>query len=138
MIQAREAQKLIQNSNGQKKVLEHEPRQFSGLSFKTQDIPVERIPMPKNWEMVKTEIDGKEETYFTNNETGQNTRQDPRVPIKTHLEEQHCQLTTEMISRINNPSAFNPVSQNFENFCTEFSPNCNFFFTEFDVFSVFF
>ena len=111
MFQAREAQKQIQNgSNGQKRIREPENRQFTGLSFKTQDIPVERIPLPKNWEIVKTEIDGKDETYFRNSESGQNTRQDPRLPIKTHLEELHCQMTTEMISRINNPSAFNPVS----------------------------
>ena len=111
MHQAREAHfKLVQTMNGQKKVLEPENRQFTGLSFKTQEIAVERVPMPKYWEMVINKIDGIEETYFRNSETCQNTRQDPRIPIKTHLEELHCQLTTEMISRINNPSAFNPVS----------------------------
>jgi len=81
----------------------------SGLSFKTQDIPLERIPLPRMWELVTNMIDGKEEVYFRNAETSQNTRHDPRIPIKMHFEELHCQLTAEMISRINNPSAFNPV-----------------------------
>ena len=99
MPQARQAHfKLVQPSK-------------PGLSFKTQQIPVDRIPMPKNWEVIKLKIDLNEETFFKNIGTNENTRQDPRLPIKTHLEELHVQLTAEMISRINNPSAFNPVSK---------------------------
>ena len=109
MLLARAHFKQVQTNNNSNQHSKPSLRPFAGLSFKTENISVDRIPLPKGWEMISNTIDGKEEIFFRNFENDQNTRQDPRIPIKVHLEELHCQLTTEMISRLNNPSAYNPV-----------------------------
>ena len=111
MLLARAHFKQVQTNNNSNQHSKPSLRPFAGLSFKTENISVDRIPLPKGWEMISNTIDGKEEIFFRNFENDQNTRQDPRIPIKVHLEELHCQLTTEMISRLNNPSAYNPVNK---------------------------
>ena len=66
----------------------------------------------KEWEQIDMEIDGNLERIYQNCRTGYKTRTDPRISIKTHLEDLHVSLTAEMISRINNPTAFNQVCKN--------------------------
>lgn len=82
------------------------------LSFKTQDIPLERIPLPKHWLKKVLVIDDVVEIYFHNTQSNLNTRNDPRMPIKEHLEELHVTLTAQMISLINNSCALGGDSAN--------------------------
>ena len=67
----------------------------------------------KEWEQIDMEIDGNLERIYQNCRTGYKTRTDPRISIKTHLEDLHVSLTAEMISRINNPTAFNQVCKKY-------------------------
>lgn len=126
MLLARAHFKQVQTNNNSNQHSKPSLRPFAGLSFKTENISVDRIPLPKGWEMISNTIDGKEEIFFRNFENDQNTRQDPRIPIKVHLEELHCQLTTEMISRLNNPSAYNPVNKFILNHDWIFCPKVRF------------
>jgi hypothetical protein len=87
------------------KASEDEPQRH-GLSFKKANFLLDRIPLPTEWEEVELEIDGSIERIYENRNSNIKTRTDPRISIKTHLEELHVTYTAEMISRINNPTAF--------------------------------
>ena len=65
--------------------------------------------MFKEWEEIELEIDGNCEKIYQNRNSNIKTRTDPRISIKTHLEELHVNYTAEMISRINNPTAYTTV-----------------------------
>lgn len=84
----------------------------SGLSFKRVAIPMEKVPLPKEWEQIEIEIDGEIDVIYQHRTSNIKTRTDPRISIKTHLEELHVTLTAEMISRINNPTAFAQTKDN--------------------------
>ena len=63
----------------------------------------------QEWEQIEIEIDGEIDVIYQHRTSNIKTRTDPRISIKTHLEELHVTLTAEMISRINNPTAYTQV-----------------------------
>ena len=73
--------------------------------------------MFQEWEQIEIEIDGEIDVIYQHRTSNIKTRTDPRISIKTHLEELHVTLTAEMISRINNPTAFTQVC--FTHFSTQ-------------------
>lgn len=102
-----QARKAHFDSTTNNKTPPMEEKRTHGLSFKRANFSLDRIPLPKEWEQIDMEIDGNLERIYQNCRTGYKTRTDPRISIKTHLEDLHVSLTAEMISRINNPTAFN-------------------------------
>lgn len=102
-----QARKAHFDSTTNNKTPPMEEKRTHGLSFKRANFSLDRIPLPQEWEQIDMEIDGNLERIYQNGRTGYKTRTDPRISIKTHLEDLHVSLTAEMISRINNPTAFN-------------------------------